>query len=91
MFSYFRNRRRRQLLAEPFPPGWVAILNANVGHYTRLSPAEKARLRGDTRVIVAETVFGKGVSYMESQIAWHYMPMSDEQFAQALGEVEAGP
>ena len=29
------------------------------------------------RVVVAETVFGKGVSYMEREIKWHYLPMSD--------------
>jgi hypothetical protein len=24
---------------------------------------------------------------MEGQIRWHYMPMNDEQYARALGEV----
>ncbi|HYM54575.1 MAG TPA: transketolase, partial [Solirubrobacteraceae bacterium] len=42
-------------------------------------------------VILAQTTFGKGVSYMESTIAWHYLPMSDEQFAQAMSELEDGP
>ena len=42
-------------------------------------------------VILARTTFGKGVSYMENTIAWHYLPMSDEQFAQALGELGDGP
>lgn len=40
-------------------------------------------------VLIAHTTFGKGVSFMESQIRWHYMPMSDEQYAQALGEIGA--
>jgi transketolase len=40
--------------------------------------------------IFARTTFGKGVSYMESRIEWHYWPMSDEQYEQALREVEAG-
>ena len=39
------------------------------------------------RVVIAETVFGKGVSYMERRISWHYMPMSDEQFDQAMSEI----
>jgi len=39
-------------------------------------------------VLVARTVFGKGVSYMEGQIKWHYWPMSDQEYAQALAEVE---
>jgi len=39
-------------------------------------------------VLLAHTTFGKGVSYMESKIAWHYLPMSDEQFEQAMCELE---
>jgi transketolase len=38
-------------------------------------------------VILASTTFGKGVSYMENTIAWHYLPMSDDQFAQAMSEL----
>jgi transketolase len=39
-------------------------------------------------VLLARTTFGKGVSYMENTIAWHYLPMSDDQYAQALSELE---
>jgi transketolase len=42
-------------------------------------------------VLLARTTFGRGVSYMENKISWHYLPMSDEQYAQALGELEAEP
>lgn len=38
-------------------------------------------------VILAETVFGKGVSYMEHQIKWHYWPMSDDDYSIALQEI----
>jgi transketolase len=41
-------------------------------------------------VLVARTTFGKGVSFMESQIEWHYMPMSDDEYARALREIEDG-
>ncbi len=44
---------------------------------------------GPPHVLVASTTFGKGVSYMESQIKWHYMPMNDAEYAQALEEVAA--
>jgi transketolase len=40
------------------------------------------------RAIIANTIFGQGVSFMERQIAWHYWPMSDVQYAQALQEIE---
>ncbi len=54
MFTFFRDRRRRKLLAEPFPPYWEAVLKRNVRHYERLSPDERAKLRDIARVIVDE-------------------------------------
>jgi transketolase len=33
-------------------------------------------------------VFGRGVSFMEGQLAWHYRPMNEEQYRQALADVE---
>jgi len=41
-------------------------------------------------VFVARTVFGKGVSYMEGQLKWHYWPMSDAEYALALAELATG-
>jgi transketolase len=43
---------------------------------------------GPPHVIVARTTFGKGVSFMENRIEWHYLPMSDEQYRQALMEID---
>jgi transketolase len=43
---------------------------------------------GRPHVLLAHTVFGRGVSFMESQIRWHYLPMSDEEYRQALREVD---
>ena len=42
-----------------------------------------------TRVIVLRTVKGKGVSFMEDRMEWHYLALSDAQYAQALAEVGA--
>jgi transketolase len=43
---------------------------------------------GPPHLLVARTVFGKGVSYMEGQIKWHYSPMSDDDHRRALAEIE---
>lgn len=53
-FSWLRSRRRRRLLAEPFPVRWEPFLRTNVGHYPLLTPAEQARLRATARVLIAE-------------------------------------
>ncbi len=37
--------------------------------------------------IVANTKKGCGVSFMENQMAWHYLPMNEEQYQQAVREV----
>jgi transketolase len=37
--------------------------------------------------IAAKTTKGCGVSFMENQMAWHYLPMTEEQYHQAVLEV----
>ena len=44
---------------------------------------------GRPSILIARTTFGKGVSYMENELPWHYLPMSDEQYGQAIRELEA--
>ena len=40
------------------------------------------------KVVVAHTTKGKGVSYMENSVDWHYRSPNDAQLAQALAEIE---
>jgi len=54
LFSWLRERRRAQLLAEPFPAQWLPYLEQNVVHYPHLSPTEQATLRDRLRIFVAE-------------------------------------
>jgi len=42
----------------------------------------------DAVVIIANTVKGKGVSFMEGQSAWHGKPINDEDYANAKKELE---
>lgn len=44
--------------------------------------------RPGPRVIVARTHKGCGVSFMQDQMAWHYLPMNESQYMQALQEIE---
>jgi transketolase len=39
-------------------------------------------------VLIARTVFGHGVSFMERQIKWHYLPMSQADYQDATQEIE---
>lgn len=42
---------------------------------------------GKPHVLLCETVFGKGVSFMESRLEWHYLPLSAEQHDLAMAEL----
>jgi transketolase len=44
---------------------------------------------GGPRVIVADTVKGRGVSFMENRMEWHYLPLTDELYRKAVADVEA--
>jgi len=41
-------------------------------------------------VVIARTVKGKGVSFMENKVLWHYRSASGEELENALAEVESG-
>lgn len=44
---------------------------------------------GQPCAIIAKTVKGKGVSFMEDQVSWHGSAPNDEQYALAVAELEA--
>ncbi len=44
---------------------------------------------GPPHLLLCRTTFGKGVSFMESRIEWHYLPLDAEQHARALAELRA--
>ena len=57
-----------------------------------LEAFDAAQRCGGPAAIVAETVKGKGVSFMEGQAAWHGKPLDDESFRRAMAELgEAAP
>ncbi len=51
--------------------------------------AKARECKGKPTVIVAETIKGKGVSFMEDQAGWHGKAPNDEQTQQAVEELEA--
>lgn len=46
---------------------------------------------GKPSVLIAHTVKGKGVSYMENELEWHYRAPNAEMLARALGELGVAP
>ena len=83
------------LALEPFGDKWRAFgwaVQEVDGHDHAVLANAMAGLpvdRGKPSVLICHTIKGKGVSFMEDQLAWHYKSPSDAQLAQALAELES--
>lgn len=71
--------------------GWHVVELDGHDHEALARGFEEAKaVRGRPTAIVARTVKGKGVSFMEGQLAWHYRSPDEEQLRRALAEIEGG-
>ena len=86
------------LALEPFADkwrafGWYVIPVADGNDTAQLeaafAEAKAQRGKGKPVVVLAETVKGKGVSFMENDILWHYRTPQGEEYEAALKELEA--
>ena len=66
------------------------VINIDGNDFDQIDAAFKAArtTKGMPTAIIAKTVKGKGVSFMENQAGWHGMAPNDAQFAQAMEELE---
>ena len=82
----------RVLDLSPLEQRWAAFgwrTHVVDGHdLDQLTGALTSTSAREPQVVVARTVFGKGVSFMEGRIKWHYMPMNDDEYRQAVAEVD---
>ena len=84
------------MICSPYPiPEKFAAFNFNVieidGHdFDQMADAfAKAKeCKGRPTAIIAKTVKGKGVSFMENQVSWHGSAPNDEQFEAAMKDLE---
>ena len=82
---------------EPFADKWRAfgwhtqVVDGHDVAALRAAFEQAIANRGSGRpsVVIAETVKGKGVSFMENDILWHYRTPQGEEYEAALRELEA--
>lgn len=68
--------------------GW-SVQTVDGHDFDELTEAiEQIPVPGKPNFILANTTKGKGVSFMENVVSWHHGVPSDEQFTQALQELE---
>lgn len=82
------------LTLSPFAQKWNAfgwaVREVNGHDYNELLKTfiELPFEMGKPSMIVAKTVKGKGVSFMENQISWHARVTTDEEYKKAVKEIE---
>ena len=66
------------------------VINVDAHNFDELRAAFKAarECKGMPTAIIAKSIKGKGVSFMENQASWHGSAPNDEQFKQAMEELE---
>ncbi len=80
---------------EPFADKWTAFgwaVREVDGHDLRAVYAELSQVpfqTGKPTCVIAHTVKGKGISFMEDRLLWHYRTPQGEEYEEALRELEA--
>lgn len=74
-------------LSEKFRAFGLSAVEVDGHDSDQLEHALNAR-NGNSQVIIARTHKGHGVSFMEDRMEWHYLPMTEFQYQQAVREIE---
>ena len=66
------------------------VINVDGYDFDQLAAAfnEARETKGQPTAIIAKTVKGKGVSFMEDNAGWHGKAPNDEQYATAMSDLE---
>ena len=76
---------------EPLKAKWEAfgwcVLEADGHNFSDLDRCFDADSQGKPKVIIACTTKGKGVSFMEDKLVWHYYIVTDDVKEKAIAEL----
>jgi len=84
------------LALEPFRDKWEAfgwVVTEVDGHNhdeIRLAIDEVSNKKNSPLLVLAHTTKGKGVSFMEDTVLWHYRSPQNEEFTSAISELSGG-
>lgn len=77
-------------IAEKFKAFNFNVMEIDAHDFDQIADAfKKARAtKGMPTAIIAKSIKGKGVSFMENQASWHGSAPNDEQYAQAMADLD---
>lgn len=81
------------MCTEPFKEkwqsfGWYVVEVQDGNNHSQLRKAFTQHCTGKPRVIICNTIKGKGVSFMENALLWHYRDPQGEFYEEAIRELE---
>ena len=78
-------------IKEKFESFGFEVIKIDGHDFNQIADAlDKAKtIKGNPTAILAQTVKGKGVSFMENQVGWHGTAPNKEQYEQAVAELQA--
>jgi transketolase len=75
----------------PFAGKWSAfgfeVIEIDGHNHEEIKSALSTEVNGKPAAIIANTVKGKGVSFMENNILWHYRSPRDDDYERAMKEL----
>ncbi len=77
-------------IADKFKAFNFNVIEIDAHDFEQIADAfKKAReVKGMPTAVIAKSIKGKGVSFMENQASWHGAAPNDEQYAQAMADLE---
>lgn len=79
---------------EPFVDKWISfgwdVLEVDGHNYEDLLKAFNTKVKNKPLCIIANTIKGKGVSFMENEVVWHYRSPQGDEYDKAKIELEKG-
>ena len=78
-------------LADKFTAFGCSVIETDGHNFDTLEKAVRAArdVRGRQAAILAHTVKGKGISFMENKVGWHGKAPKEEEYLQAMAELTA--
>lgn len=85
--DYIRNVTGRENYHQIFQAFGFNVISANGHDFVQIEKAFAKLDAGRANVIIADTMKGKGISFMENEVIWHAKKLTDEEYRLALEEI----
>ena len=86
--TYVRNILKIEPLKKKFKSFGCRVVSINGHNNLQLKKAFKLTDKNKPTVIIANTIKGKGVSFMENKVAWHYKSPNNTELIKAIKEIK---